>query len=69
MIRSRVISAFVLLSFLGGCGATSAPSKSTAPDADAPAALQFSAPSVGGGIIDFTQFAGKTVVLWFWAPT
>lgn len=37
--------------------------------ATAPSALQFSAPSVGGGAIDFTQFAGKPVVLWFWAPT
>ena len=37
-------------------------------NAAAPAALQFSAPSVGGGAIDFTQFAGKPVVLWFWAP-
>ena len=40
-----------------------------APNDAAPAALQFSAPSVAGGTIDFTQFAGKPVVLWFWAPT
>ena len=40
-----------------------------APNAAAPAALQFSAPLVGGGTMDFTQFAGQTVALWFWAPT
>ena len=40
-----------------------------APNPEAPSALRFSAPSVGGGTIDFTQYAGHTVVLWFWAPT
>lgn len=35
----------------------------------APDALQFSAPLVGGGTLDLTQFAGRTVALWFWAPT
>ncbi|MCE9623133.1 MAG: hypothetical protein K8R99_12385 [Actinomycetia bacterium] len=56
--------------------ATPAPATAPAPlatsdagNASAPAALQFSAPAVGGGAIDFTQFAGKPVVLWFWAPT
>ena len=39
------------------------------PAATAPEALQFTAPLVGGGTIDFTQFAGRTVALWFWAPT
>lgn len=40
-----------------------------APAPAAPEALQFTAPLVGGGTIDFTQFAGRTVALWFWAPT
>jgi hypothetical protein len=35
----------------------------------APEALQFAAPMVGGGEIDFTQYAGQTIALWFWAPT
>jgi hypothetical protein len=35
----------------------------------APEALQFTAPMVGGGDIDFTQYAGQTVAMWFWAPT
>lgn len=53
-----------------GPAATGAGSDTTAPPAAAaPEALQFAAPLVGGGTIDFTQFAGKTVALWFWAPT
>lgn len=39
------------------------------PAVEAPAALQFTAPAVGGGEIDFTRYAGRSVVLWFWAPT
>ncbi len=35
---------------------------------DAPAALQFSAPLVGGGDIELTTLAGRPVLLWFWAP-
>lgn len=39
----------------------------TAPMA-VPAALQFSAPVVGGGSLDLASFAGTTVLFWFWAP-
>jgi hypothetical protein len=42
----------------------------TAASIPAPAALQFSAPLVGGG--EFAgpeQAAGKPVAFWFWAPT
>lgn len=52
--------------------ATSAPAGSApvvTSDVAAPDALQFTAPLVGGGSLDFTQYAGKTVALWFWAPT
>lgn len=41
----------------------------TVAQAPAPEALQFTAPMVGGGEIDFTRYAGQTVALWFWAPT
>ena len=34
-----------------------------------PAALQFSAPLVGGGTFDGAAAAGKPTVFWFWAPT
>jgi len=35
----------------------------------APEVLQFTAPLLGGGTLGFTQFAGRTVAMWFWAPT
>jgi hypothetical protein len=41
---------------------------SVAPDPAAPAALQFTAPLVGGGEIDMTTLADRPVLLWFWAP-
>jgi hypothetical protein len=34
-----------------------------------PASLAFSAPLVGGGSLDFSQYAGTPVLIWFWAPT
>ncbi len=42
---------------------------SDTPGADVPAALDFRAPLVGGGEFDGTEFAGRPVVFWFWAPT
>ena len=35
----------------------------------APSSLQFSADLVAGGQVDFRQYAGQTLALWFWAPT
>ncbi|MDX2381424.1 MAG: hypothetical protein QNM02_16890 [Acidimicrobiia bacterium] len=35
----------------------------------APAALQFTAPAVGGGEIDAAAYAGTPTLFWFWAPT
>lgn len=37
--------------------------------ATVPAALQFSAPLVGGGELDAATLAGAPTVFWFWAPT
>ena len=34
-----------------------------------PESLAFSAPRVGGGTVDMSDYAGKPVLLWFWAPT
>lgn len=50
-----------------------APSSAATPDgsstaADVPAALQLTAPLVGGGEIELGAFAGRPVLLWFWAP-
>jgi len=36
--------------------------------ATVPAALQFTAPLVGGGEIEMGALAGRPVLLWFWAP-
>ena len=34
-----------------------------------PDSLAFTAPRVGDGTINMADFAGKPVLLWFWAPT
>jgi hypothetical protein len=34
-----------------------------------PAALQFTAPLVGGGEFDGASVAGEPTLFWFWAPT
>jgi hypothetical protein len=34
-----------------------------------PQALALTAPRVGGGTINLADYAGKPVLLWFWAPT
>jgi hypothetical protein len=33
-----------------------------------PTALDFNAPLVGGGEIEMGAYAGRPVLLWFWAP-
>ncbi len=43
-------------------------SATDAPGGAVPAALDFSAPLVGGGEIEMGQYAGRPVLLWFWAP-
>lgn len=51
-------------------GAASASDSGTAdaPSDGVPAALQFTAPLVGGGEIELGEYAGRPVLLWFWAP-
>lgn len=45
------------------------PGDTAQPATEVPEALQFATPLVGGGSLDFSQYAGTTVALWFWAPT
>lgn len=45
------------------------PSETTLGAPEAPEVLRFAAPLLGGGSLDFTQYAGRTVAMWFWAPT
>ena len=75
-MRRSLLLAVLAGSLLTACGsAGSTPSDAGGSPGESgvvalvPAALQFSAPKVGGGTIDFAQYAGRPVVLWFWAPT
>lgn len=43
-------------------------SATTAAPVEAPEALRFTAPLVGGGTIDAATLAGPPVLFWFWAP-
>lgn len=38
------------------------------PAVQAPEALRFTAPLVGGGTLDMASLAGAPVLMWFWAP-
>ena len=54
------------LAVVAGC-ASSDPSTAT-PATEAAAAIDFTAPAVGGGEIDVGAYAGRDLALWFWAP-
>jgi hypothetical protein len=50
--------------------ASAATTPATAPGSSSvPDSLAFSAPRVGGGTVNLADYAGKPVLLWFWAPT
>ena len=77
--RALPIIAATLLVACGGSTepaaspATPAPAATAAPSGgdvgtEVPAALQFTAPLVGGGEIELGALAGRPVLLWFWAP-
>ena len=84
-MRRSILALCAVGLLLAGCGKdrSAAPSGGTSPDGGSiagsvndgsandgvPQSLQFTAPLVGGGTVDFTQFRGHTVALWFWAPT
>jgi hypothetical protein len=77
----RLLLACVLgATTLAACGNPSSQEPATAPSVAAtasvaqsaaavPQALALSAPRVGGGTINLADYAGKPVLLWFWAPT
>ena len=57
----------------GTTGSTTAaapttPSDPTAPAAAVPTALDFAATLIDGSEIEMGQYAGRPVLLWFWAP-
>ncbi len=43
-------------------------SRSVEPPAGVPEVLDFSAPSLGGGSVNGSDYVGKDVAIWFWAP-
>ncbi|HEY4610214.1 MAG TPA: hypothetical protein VIH06_13455 [Ilumatobacteraceae bacterium] len=47
----------------------SAPAARSQPATAVPSSLAFSAPRVGGGTLDMSTYAGRPVLMWFWAPT
>jgi hypothetical protein len=70
-IGALVVSAACSSSDDDGTRSTSVPSTgvpSTGATSEAPAALAFAAPTVGGDSLDLSSYAGKTVAFWFWAP-
>jgi len=48
--------------------ATSPSPSATGPQAEVPAELRFTAPRLGGGTIRGSAYAGRDLVMWFWAP-
>ncbi len=44
------------------------PSRSVGASAGVPEVLNFSAPSLGGGSVSGSDYVGKDVAIWFWAP-
>lgn len=51
--------------------ATSSPRPTNEPEdppTEAPPELRFTAPAVEGGTIEGADYAGRDLVIWFWAP-
>jgi hypothetical protein len=79
MVWRSSLPVVLLIAFASGCGSSESPSatpvdstarasSSTVAPAAAPAALDFSAPTVGGETLDLRAYAGMNVAFWFWAP-
>jgi hypothetical protein len=74
-VRRRLVTLLAACVLLAACAngdpgaATEATPVAGPANSEAPDALQLTAPLVGGGTVDLTEYAGTTVALWFWAPT
>lgn len=58
------------LATLAACGQSRLPAGTPVPTeaAEGRGLLTFSAPAVGGGVIDGQDYSGQDVAIWFWAP-
>ena len=61
----KVLTLMLTVLILGGCAQREKP-KPAAREGDE--ILDFTAPKLGGGQVVGSEFAGKDVALWFWAP-
>jgi hypothetical protein len=70
-IRRAVLASFAAVGLVA-CGDSNAGlplSPSTSTGGAAPEILRFEAPLVGGGTLDGAALAGRSALIWFWAPT
>ncbi len=83
MATSLIFMRRLLLCLVGAAALSACGDNSTTPPAAAPPtaaatapgpaavpdSLAFAASRVGGGTVNLADYAGKPVLLWFWAPT
>jgi hypothetical protein len=81
-IHVRIAVAAALTFVAGACSASGNETASPAPprssavvpvdatpaDGDVAEVLRFSAPRLGGGMIEGEDFSGRDTAFWFWAP-
>jgi hypothetical protein len=70
-VRGAVLASFAAVGLVAcGDGNASLPvSPSTSTAGAVPEILGFEAPLVGGGTLDGAALAGRSALIWFWAPT
>lgn len=57
-----------LVVFASACSSSTAPPTADTPTSAMAEVLDFSAPKLGGGTVEGTDYAGKDTAIWFWAP-
>jgi hypothetical protein len=77
-MRAKAFAGFLLAALIlpacgsGGKGGEStsfqSPSQRSTEGSKATGLLDFQAPKLGGGTVNGSDFAGKDVAMWFWAP-
>jgi hypothetical protein len=69
------VTTWLMLSVLAGCAGAASTQREATPmstgagSAESPTEiLDFSAPRLGGGTIEGSDYAGHDLAIWFWAP-